>query len=165
MPTANLYMTPCNPFSHYTRKNMHFYGSAVTNWKELAVNCVTNQCFIAPNHACFLFFHEMSSNLSSLCTPSLESRQRCSRHPESRQAFGQTVGASTGQRECAVHTTILITWRHQTFLAISAAITLFLPLVFSVAAPLPPQNRALLAAQMVQGGCPFGRACNINKLL
>lgn len=99
-----------------------------------------------------LFF---SSNLSSLCTPSLESRARRSGHPESRQAFGQTVGASAGQRERPVHAPILFTWRHQPFLAVSVSITVFLPLVFSVAAPLPPQAGALLAAQMVQGGRPF----------
>lgn len=109
------------------------------------------------------FFFRMPSNLSSLCAPSLECRARCSRHAEAHQALGQTVGASTGQRECAVHTAILFPRRHQAFFAISIA--RFLPLVFGVAAPLPPQARALLAAQMVQGGCPFGWACNINRLL
>lgn len=109
--------------------------------------------------------HKLWSNLSSLCTPSLESRAWCNRDAESCQALRQAVGASTGECECSIPATILLSWRHQPLLAFTVYITLCLPPVFSVAAPLPPEARTLLAAQMVQRRCPFGWALNIQRWL
>lgn len=101
-------------------------------------------------HLFYRFSCIPESNLSCLCTSSSESRAWCSLDAESSQALRQTVGASTGQRECSIPTTILFTWRHQPLLPLSISITLCLSPVFSVAAPLPPQAWTLLAAQMVQ---------------
>lgn len=109
--------------------------------------------------------HHLWSNLCSLCTPSLESRARCSRNAEPCQALRQAVGASAGECERSIPATILVGWRHQPLLPFSISVTLCLSTVLGVAAPLPPEAGTLLAAQMVQRRCPFGWAWDIHRWL
>lgn len=101
---------------------------------------------------------EICSNLSSLCASSLEGRARCSWNPEAGQAFGKAVWASAGERESSVPPTILLGRRHQTLLHFPVSVALGFSAVFNVAAPLPPEARTLLAAQMVQRRCPLSWA-------
>lgn len=89
------------------------------------------------------------SNLSCLCASSLESRAWCSRDAEPCQALRQAVGAPARERKSSVPATILLR-RHQSLLPFSISIALGLSPVLCVAAPLPPEARTLLAAQMVQ---------------
>lgn len=69
------------------------------------------------------------------------------------------MGAAAGEREGAVAAAVFLAWRHQTLLTF--AVALGLSEVFAVAAPLAPEAwTLLLAAQMVQGRSPLGRAWN-----
>ena len=100
--------------------------------------------------------NETRSNLGSLCAASLESRARGRRDAEASQALGQAVGPPAGKRERSVAAEILLGRRHQPLLSVSATVSL--SPVLRVAAPLPPEARTLLAAQMVQRRCSLSRA-------
>lgn len=109
-----------------------------------------------------IYIHEMRPNLSSLCTSSLESRSWCSWDAKPFQALRQAMRASAWECECSIPTIILLCWRQQLILPFSISITLSFSSVFNIAAPLHPEARTLLAAQMVQRWCPFSCACNIQ---
>lgn len=100
--------------------------------------------------------------LSSLCASSLEGRARCSRNTEPSQAFRKAVWASAGERESSIPPTIILCWRHQTLLYFPVSVALGFSAVFYVTAPLPPEARTLLAAQMVQRRCPLSWAWNTH---
>lgn len=100
--------------------------------------------------------------LSSLCASSLEGRARCSRNTEPSQAFRKAVWASAGERESSIPPTIILCWRHQTLLHFPVSVALGFSAVFYVTAPLPPEARTLLAAQMVQRRCPLSWAWNTH---
>lgn len=108
----------------------------------------------------YRYICEMGPNLSSLCTSSLESRSWCSWDAKPFQALRQAMGTSAWECECSIPTTILLCWRQQPILPFPFSITLSFSSVFSIAAPLHPEARTLLAAQMVQRRCPFSCAWN-----
>lgn len=45
LPTANLHVTPCNPFPHCTSTNMLFDGSTAAHRKSLAADKMLNPAF------------------------------------------------------------------------------------------------------------------------
>lgn len=111
----------------------------------------------------YRYIPEIWPNLSSLCTSSLESRSRCIGDAKAFQALRQAMGASARERECSIHTTVLLCWRQQSVLPFSISIALSFSSVLSIAAPLHPGARTLLAAQMVQRRCPFSCTYSVQK--